>query len=233
MVIVKKSRYSKNYQKVSQMFDKTKIYSIDEAVSLVKKTSITKFDATVELVFLLNVDPRHADQQLRGALVLPAGTGKKQRILVLTNSMNQVAIDNKADFVGGKDLIEKIQKENWFDFDVIIATPDIMAELGKIGKILGPKGLMPNPKTGTVTTDVQKAIAEIRKGKIEYRVDKQGNVHVIIGKVSFSEEQLKENYQAIYETLRKVRPTAVKGAYVKNISISTTMGPAIKVAIEH
>ncbi|WP_342262715.1 MULTISPECIES: 50S ribosomal protein L1 [unclassified Spiroplasma] len=233
MVIVKKSRYSKNYQKVSQMFDKTKIYSIDEAVSLVKKTSITKFDATVELVFLLNVDPRHADQQLRGALVLPAGTGKKQRILVLTNSMNQVAIDNKADFVGGKDLIEKIQKENWFDFDVIIATPDIMAELGKIGKILGPKGLMPNPKTGTVTTDVQKAIAEIRKGKIEYRVDKQGNVHVIIGKVSFSEEQLKENYQAIYETLRKVRPAAVKGAYVKNISISTTMGPAIKVAIEH
>ncbi|WP_338982033.1 50S ribosomal protein L1 [Spiroplasma endosymbiont of Eupeodes luniger] len=233
MVIVKKSRYSKNYQKVSQIFDKTKIYSIDEAVSLVKKTSITKFDATVELVFLLNVDPRHADQQLRGALVLPAGTGKKQRILVLTNSMNQVAIDNKADFVGGKDLIEKIQKENWFDFDVIIATPDIMAELGKIGKILGPKGLMPNPKTGTVTTDVQKAIAEIRKGKIEYRVDKQGNVHVIIGKVSFSEEQLKENYHAIYETLRKVRPTAVKGAYVKNISISTTMGPAIKVAIEH
>ncbi|WP_338968189.1 50S ribosomal protein L1 [Spiroplasma endosymbiont of Lonchoptera lutea] len=233
MVIVKKSRYSKNYQKVSQMFDKTKIYSIDEAVSLVKKTSITKFDATVELVFLLNVDPRHADQQLRGALVLPAGTGKKQRILVLTNSMNQVAIDNKADFVGGKDLIEKIQKENWFDFDVIIATPDIMAELGKIGKILGPKGLMPNPKTGTVTTDVQKAIAEIRKGKIEYRVDKQGNVHVIIGKVSFSEEQLKENYQAIYETLRKVRPAAVKDAYVKNISISTTMGPAIKVAIEH
>lgn len=233
MVIVKKSRYSKNYQKVSQIFDKTKIYSIDEAVSLVKKTSITKFDATVELVFLLNVDPRHADQQLRGALVLPAGTGKKQRILVLTNSMNQVAIDNKADFVGGKDLIEKIQKENWFDFDVIIATPDIMAKLGKIGKILGPKGLMPNPKTGTVTTDVQKAIAEIRKGKIEYRVDKQGNVHVIIGKVSFSEEQLKENYHAIYETLRKVRPTAVKGAYVKNISISTTMGPAIKVAIEH
>lgn len=233
MVIVKKSRYSKNYQKVSQMFDKTKIYSIDEAVSLVKKTSITKFDATVELVFLLNVDPRHADQQLREALVLPAGTGKKQRILVLTNSMNQVAIDNKADFVGGKELIEKIQKENWFDFDVIIATPDIMAELGKIGKILGPKGLMPNPKTGTVTTDVQKAIAEVRKGKIEYRVDKQGNVHVIIGKVSFSEEQLKENYQAIYETLRKVRPAAVKGAYVKNISISTTMGPAIKVAIEH
>lgn len=233
MVIVKKSRYSKNYQKVSQIFDKTKIYSIDEAVSLVKKTSITKFDATVELVFLLNVDPRHADQQLRGALVLPAGTGKKQRILVLTNSMNQVAIDNKADFVGGKDLIEKIQKENWFDFDVIIATPDIMAELGKIGKILGPKGLMPNPKTGTVTTDVQKAIAEIRKGKIEYRVDKQGNVHVIIGKVSFSEEQLKENYHAIYETLRKVRPTAVKGAYVKNISISTTMGPSIKVSIEH
>ncbi|WP_342264663.1 50S ribosomal protein L1 [Spiroplasma endosymbiont of Clivina fossor] len=233
MVIVKKSRYSKNYQKVSQIFDKTKIYSIDEAVSLVKKTSITKFDATVELVFLLNVDPRHADQQLRGALVLPAGTGKKQRILVLTNTMNQVAIDNKADFVGGKDLIEKIQKENWFDFEVIIATPDIMAELGKIGKILGPKGLMPNPKTGTVTTDVQKAIAEIRKGKIEYRVDKQGNVHVIIGKVSFSEEQLKENYQAIYETLRKVRPAAVKGAYVKNISLSTTMGPAIKVAIEH
>ncbi|WP_215826974.1 50S ribosomal protein L1 [Spiroplasma endosymbiont of 'Nebria riversi'] len=233
MVIVKKSRYSKNYQKVSQMFDKNKIYSIDEAVSLVKKTSITKFDATVELVFLLNVDPRHADQQLRGVLVLPAGTGKKQRILVLTNSMNQVAIDNKADFVGGKDLIEKIQKENWFDFDVIIATPDIMAELGKNGKILGPKGLMPNQKTGTVTTDVQKAIAEIRNGKIEYRVDKQGNVHVIIGKVSFSEEQLKENYQAIYETLRKVRPAAVKGAYVKNISISTTMGPAIKVAIEH
>ncbi|WP_342224244.1 50S ribosomal protein L1 [Spiroplasma endosymbiont of Asaphidion curtum] len=233
MVIVKKSRYSKNYQKVFQMFDKTKIYSIDEAISLVKKTSITKFDATVELAFCLNIDPRHADQQLRGALVLPAGTGKKQRILVLTNSMNQVAIDNKADFVGGKDLIEKIQKENWFDFDVIIATPDIMVELGKIGKILGPKGLMPNPKMGTVTTDVQKAISEVRKGKIEYRVDKQGNVHVIIGKVSFSEEQLKQNYQTIYETLRKARPAAVKGTYIKNISITTTMGPAIKVAIEY
>lgn len=228
----KKSRYSKNYQKVSQLFDKNQIYGIQDAIALIKKTSVTKFDATVELVFRLNVDPRHADQQIRGALVLPEGTGKKQKVLVLTNTMHQVAVENQADFVGGKDLIDKIQKENWFDFDIIVATPDIMPELGKIGKILGPKGLMPNPKVGTVTTDLKKALDDIKKGKVEYRVDKQGNLHLIFGKTSFTEDQLSKNYAAIYDVVKKARPVAVKGAYIKNITISTTMGPGIKVAIE-
>lgn len=226
------NKYGKKYMEVSKLFDKKNIYQIDEAISLVKKTLITKFDSTVELVFRLNVDPRHADQQIRGALVLPSGTGRKKVILVLTNTKVKEAEEAKADFVGGKDLIEKIEKNNWFVFDTIIATPDIMGELGKIGRILGPKGLMPNPKTGTVTMDVKKAIEDVRKGKIEYRVDKQGNLHTIMGKVSFEEDKLKDNYQEIYNAIKKAKPSAVKGQYIKNIVLSTTMGPSIKVAIE-
>ncbi|KAI92810.1 50S ribosomal protein L1 [Spiroplasma melliferum] len=226
------AKFGKKYNKAAELVDKNKVYPIVEAIELAKQTATTKFDSTVEVAFNLNVDPRHADQQIRGAVVLTKGTGKTQRILVLTNSKEADAKAAGADFVGGKDLIEKIQKENWFDYDVIIATPDIMAELGKIGKLLGPKGLMPNPKTGTVTPDVAKAIGDVKKGKIEYRVDKNGNIHSIIGKASFKVEALKANYDVIYETIRKAKPAAVKGSYIKNIAITTTMGPGIKVLIE-
>lgn len=222
---------SKRYLAVAKLVDNTKVYPIDRALELAKQTSSLKFDATVEAAFRLNVDPRHADQMLRGSIVLPAGTGKTQRVLVITITKQKEAMESQADFVGGKEMIEKIQK-GWFDFDVIIATPEIMGELGKIGRVLGPKGLMPTAKLGTVTMDVQKAIVDIRKGKVEYRVDKQGNIHVILGKVSFAQEGLKDNYLAILNTLRKVKPAAVKGAYIKNISITTAMGPGIKVLIE-
>ncbi|KAF0849794.1 MAG: 50S ribosomal protein L1 [Spiroplasma poulsonii] len=226
------AKFGKKYNQAVELVEKNKVYPITEAIELAKKTATTKFDSTVEVAFNLNVDPRHADQQIRGAVVLPKGTGKTQRILVLTNSKEADAKAAGANFVGGKDLIEKIQKENWFDYDVIIATPDIMAELGKIGKLLGPKGLMPNPKTGTVTPDVTKAIDDVKKGKVEYRVDKNGNIHSIIGKASFKAEDLKANYDVIYETIRKAKPAAVKGAYIKNIAVTTTMGPGIKVLIE-
>lgn len=222
---------SKRYLAVAKLVDNTKVYPIDRALELAKQTSSLKFDATVEAAFRLNVDPRHADQMLRGSIVLPAGTGKTQRVLVITTTKQKEAMESQADFVGGKEMIEKIQK-GWFDFDVIIATLEMMRELGKIGRVLGPKGLMPTAKLGTVTMDVQKAIADIRKGKVEYRVDKQGNIHVILGKVSFAQEGLKDNYLAILNTLRKVKPAAVKGAYIKNISITTAMGPGIKVLIE-
>ncbi|AHF58262.1 50S ribosomal protein L1 [Spiroplasma eriocheiris] len=226
------AKFGKKYNKVVELVDKNKFYPISEAIELAKKTTTTKFDSTVEVAFNLNVDPRHADQQIRGAVVLPKGTGKTQKILVLTNTKETEAKEAGADFVGGKDMIEKIQKENWFGFDVIIATPDIMAELGKIGKLLGPKGLMPNPKTGTVTPDVKKAVEEVKKGKVEYRVDKNGNIHAILGKVSFKAEDLKANYDVIFDTIRKAKPSAVKGAYIKNIAVTTTMGPGIKVLIE-
>jgi len=222
---------SKKYLAATSLIDKNKVYAVDQAIDLAKKTSISKFDGTVETAFRLNLDPRKADQMLRGSIVLPAGTGKTQRILVITNTKQKEAMEMQADFVGGKEMIEKIQK-GWFDYDVIIATPEMMGELGKIGRILGPKGLMPTAKLGTVTMDMQKAISDIRKGKVEYRVDKHGNIHVILGKVSFSETALKENYLAILNTLRKVKPATVKGAYIKNITITTTMGPGIKVTIE-
>ncbi|WP_338964464.1 MULTISPECIES: 50S ribosomal protein L1 [unclassified Spiroplasma] len=225
------AKFGKKYNQAVELVEKNKVYPITEAIELAKKTATTKFDSTVEVAFNLNVDPRHADQQIRGAVVLPKGTGKTQRILVLTNSKEADSKAAGANFVGGKDLIEKIQKENWFDYDVIIATPDIMAELGKIGKLLGPKGLMPNPKTGTVTPDVTKAIDDVKKGKVEYRVDKNGNIHSIIGKASFKAEDLKANYDVIYEAIRKAKPAAVKGAYIKNIAVTTTMGPGIKVLI--
>ncbi|AOG59995.1 50S ribosomal protein L1 [Spiroplasma helicoides] len=227
------AKVSKKLKAVNAKVDKNKLYPITEAVKLAKETSITKFDATVEIAFNLNVDPRHADQQIRGALVLPGGTGKTQKVLVLTKTKAKEAQEAGADFVGAEELIQKIQKENWFDYDVIVATPEMMAELGKIGKILGPKGLMPNPKTGTVTPDVKKALEEIKKGKVEYRTDKEGNVHSILGKVSFKEENLLQNYSALLDVIRKAKPAAVKGTYIKNISVTTTMGPGIKVLIEH
>ncbi|QEH61237.1 50S ribosomal protein L1 [Spiroplasma chinense] len=226
-------KLSKKLTAVNAKVDKTKLYPIAEAIKLAKETSITKFDSTVEVAFNLNVDPRHADQQIRGALVLPGGTGKSQKVLVLTKTKAKDAEEAGADFVGAEELIQKIQKENWFDFDVIVATPEMMAELGKIGKVLGPKGLMPNPKTGTVTMDVKKALEEIKKGKVEYRTDKEGNIHSILGKVSFKEEDLMKNYAALFDVIRKAKPAAVKGTYIKNISVTTTMGPGIKVLIEN
>ena len=213
-----------------EQIDRNKVYTIEEAVALVKKTSNSKFDATLEVAMNLNLDVKKADQQLRGAVVLPHGTGKSKRILVLTKGDQATAAKNAgADFVGDIDMITKIEKENWFDFDVIIATPEMMPMLGKIGKLLGPKGLMPNPKTGTVTTDVVKAVEETKKGKVNYRTDSYGNVHGIIGKVSFTEEQLAENLTTFVEAITKIKPTTVKGTYIKNISVSSTMGPGIKI----
>ena len=225
-------KLSKNRAKVVELVDRTKTYSVSEAVKLAKETSFVKFDASVEVSFNLNVDPRHADQQIRGASVLPNGTGRSQKVLVITQgAKEQEAKDAGADFVGGKELLEDI-KNGWFEFDIIVATPDMMGELGKLGRVLGPKGLMPNPKTGTVTMDVAKAVEEIKKGKIEYRVDKDGNINVMIGKTSFTEEALEENYRAIYDVIAKARPAAVKGAFMKNVVMSTTMGPGIKITIE-
>ncbi|ATX70376.1 50S ribosomal protein L1 [Spiroplasma clarkii] len=226
------AKIGKKLKAVNAKVDKTKLYPIAEAIKLAKETSITKFDATVEVAFNLNVDPRHADQQIRGALVLPGGTGKTQKVLVLTKTKVKEAEEAGADFVGGEELIQKISKENWFEYDVIVATPEMMAELGKIGKVLGPKGLMPNPKTGTVTVNVKKAVEEIKSGKVEYRTDKEGNIHSILGKVSFSEDNLMKNYAAIFDVIKKAKPAAVKGTYIKNISVTTTMGPGIKVLIE-
>ena len=226
------AKHGKNYVAAKAKVDRTKTYPLSEAIALAKELSFVKFDSTVEIAFRLNVNPRHADQQIRGAMVLPNGTGKSQKVLVITQGpKEQEAIDAKADFVGGADMIEKIKK-GWFDFDIIVATPDMMGELGKIGKILGPKGLMPNPKTGTVTMEVAKAVDEIKKGKVQYRVDKEGNIHVMIGKLSFTDEQLVENFNAIYDVILKARPATVKGTYVKNLVLSTTMGPGIHIAVE-
>ena len=226
------AKHGKNYVAAKAKVDRTKTYAVTEAITLAKELNFVKFDSTVEIAFRLNVNPRHADQQIRGAMVLPNGTGKSQKVLVITQGpKEQEAIDAKADFVGGADMIEKIKK-GWFDFDIIVATPDMMGELGKIGKILGPKGLMPNPKTGTVTMEVAKAVEEIKKGKVQYRVDKEGNIHVMIGKLSFTDEQLEENFKAIYDVILKARPATVKGTYVKNLVLSTTMGPGIHVTVE-
>ena len=218
-------RHSANLEKV----EKNKLYTAEEAIKLVKSTSNTKFDSTVEVAMNLNLDVKKADQQLRGAIVLPHGTGKTKKILVLAKGEQaKAAKEAGADYVGDLDLITKIENENWFEYDVIIATPEMMPALGKIGKLLGPKGLMPNPKTGTVTMDVAKAVEETKKGKVNYRTDSYGNVHGIIGKVSFTEEQLTENLKTFVETIIKVKPTTVKGIYIKNISVSSTMGPGIK-----
>ena len=224
------AKKSKRYQEAAKLIEKGKAYSIEEAVALVKETSKVKFDAAVDVAFRLGVDPRQADQQLRGALVLPNGTGKSKKVLVVTEGAKaQEAKDAGADVVGGKEILEDIKK-GWLDFEVMIATPDMMAELGKLGRILGPKGLMPNPKTGTVTMDVAKAVKETKAGKVTYRTDKEGNVQLTIGRVSFDNEKLVENFNAIYDLLVKIKPSTSKGIYMKNIAISSTMGPSIKVS---
>ena len=220
----------KKYVEVSKLVDKNKLYTSEEAVKLVKETNPAKFDASVELAMRLNLDTKKADQQLRGALVLPNGTGKTKKVLVLARGAQaEAAREAGADYVGDMDMIAKIEQENWFDFDVIIATPDMMPVLGKLGKLLGPKGLMPNPKTGTVTMDTAKAVKEVKGGRVEYRTDSYGNVHVLVGKVSFTEEQLLENIKAFISLIMKSKPSVVKGEYIKNISVSSTMGPGIKI----
>lgn len=224
----KSKRHIANLKKI----DKTKLYDVEEAIKLAKDTANSKFDATLEVAMNLNLDVKRADQQLRGAVVLPNGTGKSKKILVLAKGdQAKAAISAKADYVGDIDLINKIEKENWFDYDVIIATPEMMPMLGKIGKLLGPKGLMPNPKTGTVTTDVARAIEETKKGKVSYRTDSFGNVHGIFGKASFDDDKLIENLKAFVNVIIKSKPSTTKGIYIKNISISSTMGPGIKLDI--
>ena len=221
---------SKKYTEALAKFEKGKVYEKEEAVKLVKETAIASFDSSIEVAMRLNLDTKKADQQLRGAIVLPKGTGKNIRVLVIAKG--EVAEKAKAagaDYVGDLDMIEKIEKENWFEFDTMIATPDMMPLLGKIGRVLGPRGLMPNPKTGTVTMDVEKAVSEVKAGRVEYRTDSFGNVHGIIGKASFSEADLLENLDAFVNAILKVKPATVKGEYVKNISISSTMGPGIKI----
>ncbi len=223
---------SKAYTEKAKLIQTKKLYPVDRAIELLLQSSPAKFDATVEVAFNLNVDPRHADQQIRGALVLPSSTGKSAKVLVLTNTKQQEAHEAGADYVGGQDYINKIKNENWFEFDTIVATPDIMGKLGAIGRILGPKGYMPNPKLGTVTMDVAKAVSDIKKGKITYRVDKFGNIHTILGKTSFSAAAIKANFEALFDTIKRAKPAAVKGKYIKNISLSTTMGPGIRLLPE-
>ncbi|TLG77288.1 50S ribosomal protein L1 [Culicoidibacter larvae] len=226
------AKKGKKYTEVAALIDREKSYDVNEAMDLVKKTSTVKFDASVDAAFRLGVDPRQADQQIRGAMVLPHGTGKTSRVIVFAKGEKAKEAEAAgADLVGDSDLVNKIQ-QGWMDFDVAVATPDMMAEVGKLGKVLGPRGLMPNPKTGTVTMDVTKAIQDIQAGKVEYRVDKAGNVHVPIGRVSFDAEKLVENFNAIYETLLRVKPSSAKGVYVKNISVTSTMGPGVRVASE-
>jgi large subunit ribosomal protein L1 len=226
------AKTGKKYLASAKLVDREKRYEIGEAIALLKKTSFEKFDSSVQLSLNLNVDPRHADQQIRGAVVLPHGTGRSQKVLVVTQGPKEKeALDAGADYVGNKEILERV-KGGWFDFDVIVATPDMMGELGKLGKILGPKGLMPNPKTGTVTMDVAKAVKDIKKGKVEYRVDKEGNISVLFGRVSFTEEQLAENLVTLMDLIRKARPAAVKGHYMKNVVVSSTMGPGIKITHE-
>ena len=223
------AKVSKRFKEAEKLVDRDKFYTIEEAVALAKKTASAKFDETVEVSFNLNVDPRHADQQIRGAMVLPNGTGKTQKVAVVAEGDKaKEAEEAGADFVGSDELIQMIQG-GWFDFDVLIATPNMMGKLGRLGRILGPKGLMPNPKTGTVTMDIANAVNEVKKGKITYRVDKEGNINVLIGKISFDEDKLVENFMAIYRTIAKARPTKVKGTYIKNLVLSTTMGPGIHV----
>ena len=222
----KSKRYIANLEKI----DRTKTYDIEEAIKLVKETSNAKFDSTLEVAMNLNLDVKKADQQLRGAIVLPKGTGKTSRILVIAKGdAAKAAKEAGADFVGDVDMIEKIEKENWFEFDTLIATPDMMPALGKIGKVLGPKGLMPNPKTGTVTPDTKKAVEDAKSGKLEYRTDSFGNVHGIIGKASFKEADLLENLDAFVKTILRAKPQTAKGTYVKSISISSTMSPSVKI----
>ena len=220
----------KKYLEAASKIEKGKAYSIEEAVKLLKETKTANFDESVELALRLNLDTKKADQQLRGATVLPNGIGKTKTVLVIARGVKATeAQEAGADFVGDLDMIEKIEKENWFDFDTMIATPDMMPALGKIGRVLGPRGLMPNPKTGTVTMDVKKAVEDVKKGRVEYRTDSYGNVAVLVGKVSFDDEKLVENIKSFVSLIDKTKPSAVKGKYILNISIASTMGPGIKV----
>ena len=223
-------RHGKKYQEAAKQIDRQKQYEPAEALALVKKSAVAKFDETVEIHIRTGCDSRHADQQIRGAVVLPHGTGKTIRVLVFAkNEKLDEAQNAGADYVGGEELIPKIQKEGWLDFDVVVATPDMMGVVGRLGKVLGPKGLMPNPKAGTVTMDVAKAIADIKAGKIEYRLDKANIIHCPLGKASFSEEQLTDNYNALMDAIVKARPSTVKGQFLKSISVASTMGPGVKI----
>lgn len=220
----------KKYQEASKLVDNTKLYDVNEAVELVKKTAVAKFDETVEAHIKLGVDSRHADQQVRGAIVLPHGTGKTARVLVFAKGEKATEAQNAgADYVGADDMVAKIQGENWFDFDVVVATPDMMGVVGRLGRVLGPKGLMPNPKSGTVTFDVEKAVKEIKAGKVEYRLDKTNIIHVPVGKASFDSEKLADNFKTLMEAIVKAKPSAAKGQYLKSITLTSTMGPGIKV----
>ncbi len=220
----------KKYVEAAKAIDRGTLYDVADAVALVKKTAVAKFDETIEAHIRTGCDGRHADQQIRGAVVLPHGTGKKVRILVFAKDAKaEEAKAAGADYVGGMELIEKIQKENWFEFDVVVATPDMMGVVGRIGRVLGPKGLMPNPKAGTVTMDVTKAVQEIKAGKIEYRLDKTNIIHVPVGKASFTEEQLADNFQTLIDAINKARPAAVKGQFLKSVVLTSTMGPGVKI----
>ena len=220
----------KRYLESAKLVDKTKMYEAEEALEIIEKMPKTKFDETVELHVKLGVDSKHADQQVRGTVVLPNGTGKSLKVLVFAKGDKaKEAEEAGADFVGAEELIPKIEKENWFDYDVIAATPDMMGVVGRLGKVLGPKGLMPNPKSGTVTMDVKKAISEIKSGKVEYRLDKTNIIHLGFGKVSFGKEKLLENYKVIIDAIIKAKPAATKGQYIKSVTITTTMGPGLKI----
>ena len=220
----------KKYVEAAKAINRTTLYDVAEAVALVKQTAVAKFDETIEAHVRTGCDGRHADQQIRGAVVLPHGTGKKVRILVFAKDAKAAEAEAAgADYVGGMELIEKIQKENWFEFDVVVATPDMMGVVGRIGRILGPKGLMPNPKAGTVTMDVTKAIKDIKAGKIEYRLDKTNIIHVPLGKASFTDEQIADNFQTLIDAINKARPAAVKGQFLKSVVLSSTMGPSVKI----
>ena len=222
----------KRYLEAAKKVDKTNLMDVDEAIKLVKENANAKFDETVEVHIRTGCDGRHADQQIRGAVVLPNGTGKEVRVLVFAKgAKEEEAKAAGADFTGAEELIPKIQKENWFDYDVVVATPDMMSVVGRLGKTLGPKGLMPSPKAGTVTMDVAKAVKEIKAGKIEYRLDKANIVHVPIGKASFDEDKLKENFNALMETIIKARPAALKGTYLKSVTLTSTMGPGVKLNV--
>ena len=220
----------KKYVEAAKAIDRGTLYDVADAVSLVKKTAVAKFDETIEAHIRTGCDGRHADQQIRGAVVLPHGTGKKVRILVFAKDAKaEEAKAAGADFVGGEELIPKIQNENWFEFDVVVATPDMMGVVGRLGRVLGPKGLMPNPKAGTVTMDVTKAVQEIKAGKIEYRLDKTNIIHVPVGKASFTEEQLTDNFQTLIDAINKAKPAAVKGQFLKSVTLTSTMGPGVKI----
>ena len=225
-------KHGKKYEAAKASFNKENLYDLDEAISIVKKNATAKFDETIECHFRTGCDGRHAEQQIRGAVVLPNGTGKTVRVLVFAKGEKEKeAQEAGADFVGAEELIPKIQNEGWFDYDVVVATPDMMSVVGRLGKVLGPKGLMPNPKAGTVTMDVAKAIADIKAGKIEYRLDKANIIHCPIGKASFTEDQIKENFNALMDAISKARPAALKGTYLKSVVVSSTMGPGVKLNV--